>query len=161
MQGECEVGWISRPWRLSLTRGHQWIAWLPGLRRVCSRARMVFSSWRRPSSSPEDRISRSIWVISLSSSIDLRRSADLPIAPFFVSIVYVREWESKTHTRKKSLEIRGFSQAIGRQSDKPSRRNCQLMALSEDDGSEGQTRGYRLPEGQNANSHQQPKRYDK
>jgi hypothetical protein len=74
----------------------------------------------------------------LSSSIDLRRSADLPIAPFFVSIVYVREWESKTHTRKKSLEIRGFSQATGRQSDKPSRRNCQLMALSEDDGSEGQ-----------------------
>ena len=91
MLGECEVGWISRPWRLSLTRGHQWIAWLPGLRRVCSRVRMVFSSWRRPSSSSEDRISRSIWVISLSSSIDLRRSADLPIAPFFVSMVYVRE----------------------------------------------------------------------
>src|SRR5215475_11464526 len=32
------------PLRAVTNSGHQWITWLPGLRRVCSMARIVFSS---------------------------------------------------------------------------------------------------------------------
>jgi hypothetical protein len=92
---------ITRFCRPPLDQRHQCIAWLPGLWRVCSRVRIVCSRRRRPSSSPEDRISRSIWVISLSSSIDLRRSAGLSISLFF-AMVYEQERRAKDTPGRKT-----------------------------------------------------------
>ena len=83
-----------------LDQRHQWIAWLPGLWRVCLQGADCVFKAPKPSSSPEDRISRSIWVISLSSSIDLRRSAGLSISlslrPWFMN----RSEEQRTPGRK-------------------------------------------------------------
>ncbi len=93
---------IIRFCRPPLDQRHQCIAWLPGLWRVCSRVRIVCSRRRSLSSSPEDRISRSIWVISLSSSIDLRRSAGLSISLFFAPMVYEQERRAKDTPGRKT-----------------------------------------------------------
>ena len=114
----------------SLDQRHQWIAWLPGLWRVCSRARIVCSRRRSPSSSPEDRISRRISVISLSSSIDLRRSAGLSISLFFAPMVYEQERWAKDTPGRKTWKMQSLLCVANRQFDNRWCRNCQSMAFS-------------------------------